>query len=92
MLARGAAAGLLPGIAAGRADEIINTLYQSRTVITGQDPERRGPGLIACFKLVLAKVSGDRRLLDDPAADLPPPPPPPRRRSNPAADRRPHIA
>ncbi len=70
MLARGAAAGLLPGIAAGRADEIKNTLYQSRTVITGQDPERRGPGLIACFKLVLAKVSGDRRLLDDPAADL----------------------
>lgn len=70
MLAQGATTALLSGIVAGRADELPNTLYQSRTVITGQDPERRGPGLIVCFKLVLVKVSGDRRLLDNPATDL----------------------
>lgn len=70
ILARGATAGLLSGTLAGRADELRDNLYQSRTVITGQDPERRGPGLIECFKLVLMKVSGDRRLMDTPATHL----------------------
>ncbi|WP_315838764.1 DUF2066 domain-containing protein [Bradyrhizobium prioriisuperbiae] len=70
MLAQGAMSGLLCSAVAGRAAEGESPLYQSRTVITGQDPERRGPGLIECFKLVLVKVSGDRRLMNDPATSL----------------------
>lgn len=70
MLAQGATGGLLFGMDAGHAEESPRQLYQSRTAITGQDPERRGPGLVECFKLVLAKVSGDRRLMDDPATNL----------------------
>lgn len=70
MLAQGAMSGLIGDTVAGYAAESPRPLYQSRTVVTGQDPERRGPGLIECFRLVLVKVSGDHRMMDDPAAGL----------------------
>jgi hypothetical protein len=43
-------------------------LYQGRTIVTGEREETRLPGVRACFADVLVKVSGDRRLLDDPRA------------------------
>lgn len=44
----------------------VENLYQSTTILTGQGEEGRGAGLAACLAEVLAKVSGDARLLTDP--------------------------
>jgi hypothetical protein len=43
-------------------------LYRGRTLVTGVRDETRIPAMPACLLDVLAKVSGDARLLDDPAA------------------------
>lgn len=48
-----------------QADE----LYTARAIVTGQTAENRAPGIAACFKDVLVKVSGDPRLLDDAAVN-----------------------
>jgi uncharacterized protein len=50
-----------PGAAA-----TVENLYQSTTILTGQGEEGRPAGLAACLTDVLAKVSGDARLLNDP--------------------------
>jgi hypothetical protein len=42
-------------------------LYRASTRVTGQTAEGRGAALARCFADVLVKVSGDARLLDDPA-------------------------
>lgn len=42
-------------------------LYRSVTFVTGQMEETRGPGLVKCFEDALVKVSGDARLIGDPA-------------------------
>jgi hypothetical protein len=42
-------------------------LYRASTRVTGQTVEGRGAALARCFVDVLVKVSGDARLLDDPA-------------------------
>jgi hypothetical protein len=44
-------------------------LYVGRTIVTGQGPESRARGFAACFEGVLAKVSGDPRLREDPRVD-----------------------
>ncbi len=41
-------------------------LYQAKAVVSGQGEERRALGFALCFKDVVAKVSGDPRLMDDP--------------------------
>ncbi|CAN5378944.1 DUF2066 domain-containing protein [soil metagenome] len=51
-------------VGAARADD----LYEGRTVVTGMMAENRPPAFAACLRDVLVKVSGDPRLLDDPAA------------------------
>ena len=44
----------------------VEHLYQATTILTGQGEEGRAAGLAACLTDVLAKVSGDSRLLTDP--------------------------
>lgn len=44
----------------------VENLYQATTILTGQGPEGRPQGLAECLKDVVAKVSGDPRLHDDP--------------------------
>ncbi|MEP9370546.1 DUF2066 domain-containing protein [Mesorhizobium sp. KR1-2] len=41
-------------------------LYQAKAVVSGQGEERRALGFALCLKDVVAKVSGDARLTDDP--------------------------
>lgn len=56
---------------AGTAAETAPGLYIARTYVTGQGIENRTAGFAAAFREVLAKVSGDASLLDDPAvADM----------------------
>ena len=45
------------------------TLYQARTIVTGQREETRTPGLKICLRNVLVRVSGDPRLAKLPAVD-----------------------
>lgn len=42
-------------------------LYQARTIVTGQRPETRNPGLQRCLAEVIVRVSGDQRLASAPA-------------------------
>ncbi len=49
---------------AGMADMVEN-IYQTRTIVTGEREETRNPGIRICFMDALVKVSGDRRLLTD---------------------------
>ncbi|UDL91215.1 DUF2066 domain-containing protein [Mesorhizobium sp. PAMC28654] len=44
----------------------IDDLYQSRTIVTGQDEPNRQAGFKTCLDAVLLKVSGDQRLLRKP--------------------------
>lgn len=44
-----------------RADPLAE-LYQARTIVTGQRPETRIPGMVRCLAQVLVRVSGDPRL------------------------------
>jgi hypothetical protein len=50
---------------AGDATETA-ALYQSGTIVTGQEEPQRLEGFVRCFEQVLVKVSGDPRLADDP--------------------------
>jgi hypothetical protein len=43
------------------------TLYQSMYVVSGKSPERRPVGFREALRRLMVKVSGDRRLADDPA-------------------------
>lgn len=52
-----------PALAAGNDD-----LYRGRTLVTGIRDETRIPAVPACLLDVLAKVSGDARLITDPRA------------------------
>jgi hypothetical protein len=64
------ACGLLLSLAAGAAlPQDIDTLYQAKTVVTGQSEENRIPGFADCLRQILVKVSGDQRLLGEPALD-----------------------
>jgi hypothetical protein len=49
-------------VAAAQAEN----LYRARAIVTGQREETRVGGIAEAFRFVLAKVSGDPRLLDDP--------------------------
>src|ERR1700722_9475052 len=40
----------------------IDDLYQSQTIVTGQDEPNRQAGFKTCLDAVLLKVSGDQRL------------------------------
>jgi hypothetical protein len=41
-------------------------LFRGRTLVTGQRPETRNPGYVACLRDVLVKVSGDPSVLQAP--------------------------
>lgn len=58
-------AGAVPAPAAQRVDN----LYRTAIEVTGQREETRAPALRRGFRDVLAKVSGDPRLLDDARVD-----------------------
>jgi hypothetical protein len=45
----------------------VEDLYRAQTIVTGQGEESRRLGFAACLEQVLVKVSGDPRLLGDPA-------------------------
>jgi hypothetical protein len=64
-IARALAACLLLLNAPASAEPAESDLYVGRTIVTGQGPESRARGIATCFEDVLAKVSGDPRLLDD---------------------------
>jgi hypothetical protein len=42
----------------------LTDLYQARTIVTGQRPETRIPGMVRCLAQVLVRVSGDPRLAE----------------------------
>ena len=65
MKARMIAAAALLGAWAGTAH--ADDLYTATTVVTGQMEENRWPGMAICLQDVLVRVSGDPRLIDDPA-------------------------
>lgn len=65
--------GLVLAIAMSAAPAAAQTapLYQSRTIVTGQEEPERLEGFVRCFEQVLVKVSGDPRLASHPQlADL----------------------
>ncbi|MEO8667777.1 MAG: DUF2066 domain-containing protein [Bauldia sp.] len=59
------AAVLLLGVAPPPAQ----TLYQSMFVVSGKSPERRVVGFEEALRRLMVKISGDRRLADDPAVE-----------------------
>lgn len=56
----------LSALASAAEAETAEHLYATTLIVTGQREETRVPAIIEAFKDVLAKVSGDQRLLDDP--------------------------
>jgi hypothetical protein len=62
----GAAASLALLLAGPAGAATVEDLYQAQTILTGQGEEGRPQGLAECLVDVLAKVSGDPHLLDDP--------------------------
>jgi uncharacterized protein len=56
----------LPAPRGAVAAAVVEHLYQARVIVTGQREETRGPGIAEAFGDVLAKVSGDPRLVGDP--------------------------
>lgn len=48
--------------------DTAENIYQTRTIVTGERAETRTPGIKRCFMDALVKVSGDRRLPNDPKA------------------------
>lgn len=62
-------AALLIGVVAHGAAiaQDIDTLYQAQAIVTGQGEKNRKLGFAECLQDVLVRVSGDQRLLDDPA-------------------------
>ena len=58
--------GLLALLTGASEAATVEDLYQARTILTGQGEEGRPKGLAECLTDVLAKVSGDPKLLTDP--------------------------
>ncbi len=56
------------GVAVAADDASDADLYQSQAVVTGRGDTNRALGLAQCLQDVLVKVSGDPRLIGDPAA------------------------
>jgi hypothetical protein len=57
----------LPVLGRGAAAvTVVEHLNQGQAIVTGQREETRGPGIARAFGDVLAKVSGDPRLIGDP--------------------------
>ena len=57
----------LPAVCRGAAAAtVVEDLYQAQAIVTGQREETRGAGLAKALGDVLAKVSGDPRLISDP--------------------------
>ncbi len=54
---------------AGAAHAAEDDLYTGRSIVTGMLEENRAQGIIAAFRDVLVKVSGDPRLLTDAKAN-----------------------
>jgi len=46
----------------------VDNLYRAKAIVTGIGEKNRIPGLVRCLEDVLVKVSGDPRLIADPAA------------------------
>jgi hypothetical protein len=63
-LALGAACAAAP-FSSARASQ-LSDLYRARTIVTGQRPETRIPGLMRCLTEVIVRVSGDQRLASHP--------------------------
>lgn len=59
------AAASVSGLARARS-EPDSLLYRARTIVTGQRPETRIPGLQRCLPQALVRVSGDARLAQHP--------------------------
>jgi hypothetical protein len=70
-IAAAALLALLLGLAPAAAADVVGTeeggLYRATVIVTGRE-ETRQAGLRSAFLAVLGKVSGDPRLLNDPAA------------------------
>lgn len=56
----------LSALASAAEAETADHLYRATLIVTGQREETRAPAIAEAFKDVLAKVSGDQRLLVDP--------------------------
>ena len=65
-IARVAMPALLALLLLGVAPPPAQTLYQSMYVVSGKAPERRVVGFQEALRRLMVKVSGDRRLADDP--------------------------
>ena len=63
------AAAACAGFSGAARSAPVAALYRARTIVTGQRPETRGPGLATCLRRVLVRVSGDWRLADHPGLD-----------------------
>lgn len=57
---------LAAALVRARADESGGSLYTANAIVTGTDMRQRPWGFAQCLTEVLAKVSGDPRLKDDP--------------------------
>ena len=62
-------AALLLIAAAAAAAAMVDDLYQTQTLVTGQGEPNRLLGFGRCLRDALVKVSGDLRLADDPRVD-----------------------
>jgi hypothetical protein len=47
----------------------LASMYQAVTIVTGSDRRYRGVGFARCLRIVLAKVSGNPRLVNDPRVE-----------------------
>jgi uncharacterized protein len=65
VIARLAALVMLGCDAAGAGS--VDDLYRAQTIVTGQGEESRRVGFATCLEQVLVKISGDPRLIGDPA-------------------------
>ena len=64
-----AASLLLPARLPAQPVGSVASLYQCRVIVTGTDMRNRPVGMAQCLRRVLAKVSGDPALADDPRLD-----------------------
>ena len=61
------AAAFFAAVAFGGAVASASDLYTTVTVTSGTAPERRALGFVNCLRDILVKVSGDQRVLSEPA-------------------------
>lgn len=61
------AAVVFAAVAFGSTAAFASDLYTTVTVTSGTAPERRALGFVNCFRDILVKVSGDQRVLSEPA-------------------------